>query len=234
MSPKEKKTIAAAPKFLLVFSAESGLIDECNVLKDRFEILFSPLDASVLKKIKISGIRTETENLLNIDVWMPYINNKLSIHDRQHIIEIPDFIKSYDVSFILQMAFYLEADGLLVHKTHTKAVVSYLAENRELFVKPMSDQLFQSNTDIFRKQIDTVDNEIIQLLKRRNDLVTYLASLKNQYHLPMLQTERWNRLIEQRVKRAAQLNLDDANVRELFKLLHKFALAIHINRYFEK
>jgi chorismate mutase len=234
MPQKEKKTIKTTPKFLLVFSAESGLETKCNVLKDRFEILISPLDKSVLKKIKISRIQSDTENLMNIETWMPYIHSKLSDADKKHLIEMPDFIEPSEVFFILQMAFNLEADGLVVHETHTNAVISYLSENKELFVKQSADPLFQSNTDIFRKQIDEVDNEIIQLLKRRNDLVTYLASLKNQYHLPMLQSERWNRLIEQRIKKAAQLDLEEGQVREMFNLLHKFALAIHMNRYFEK
>lgn len=230
----KKNAIEAENNFILVLSAEPGLITACEKLNDRFDIAFEPLEESVFKKIQVSSLSADTENLMSIEAWMPYINNKLSDHNKRHIVEISEVIKPSDLFFVIQMAFYLEADGLYVNEGYAKKVVSLLSENTDLFVKSAPDPLFQSNADVFRSQIDVVDNEILQLLKRRNDLVNYLASLKNQYNLPMLQTERWNMLIEKRIKKGTQLNLEDGHIRELFGLLHKFAIEIHMKRYFRK
>ncbi len=219
-------------KFALVLFPEFKQHKSFPLLNESYELFFTDSAEKLKENFCVFCTNQVLEKKKSIESWMPYIESKLKDPDKRHIFEITDHTITEDIDFIMQMAYFLEADGVYVHQTHSEKVISYILANKKMFSTYISDSLFISNSDVFRKQIDTVDGELLQLLKRRTNLVDALADLKKQYNVPMLQHKRWNVLIEKRMKKAEQLGLDAASTLELFNVLHKTALAIHLKRYF--
>ncbi len=83
----------------------------------------------------------------------------------------------------------------------------------------------QFDLDEIRSRIDLVDHEVLFLLKRRQDLVEEIASLKSKLGLTPLQFQRMEKLLEERESYAETLGLSARYVEELFTLVHAESLA---------
>jgi chorismate mutase len=83
----------------------------------------------------------------------------------------------------------------------------------------------QSDLDEIRSRIDLVDHEMLFLLKRRQDLVEEIASVKNKLGLTPLQFQRMEKLLEERAVYAENLGLSARYVEELFGLIHAESLS---------
>lgn len=235
MKKSDKKIVRAKSlKFLLVLPQESADNKAIAELGKTFEVLLASDDKNLKDEFNIFCVDASLKKMQSIELWMPYVQSKIAAPAEPYLFEISTLLKKEEIAFAVQMAYYLEADGFWVNNSNWETVVEIIGDYSNLFLKPMPDALYKSNADVFRQQIDAVDLEIVQLLKERSDLVACLADLKNQYHLTMLQHERWNTSMEKRLKRSDQMNLDKALTRQLFDLIHKAALDIHLKRYFKK
>ena len=67
--------------------------------------------------------------------------------------------------------------------------------------------------------IDSVDREILQLLSRRNAIVSEIASYKREHRVPIRDRARENELITDRCARAAPLGLSPAVIESIFRLV---------------
>ena len=75
-----------------------------------------------------------------------------------------------------------------------------------------------------RKKIDKIDNDILILLKKRFDIVKKVWILKKENNLPILQKERWEDLMKQKLEIAKELKLDIDLVKKIWESIHKSAL----------
>ncbi len=77
-----------------------------------------------------------------------------------------------------------------------------------------------------RKEIDAIDDELIALLARRMECVTRIGSWKRNHNVPLLQLERWEHVLHDRVQRSVKRHLSASFARELFEHIHEEALAV--------
>lgn len=82
---------------------------------------------------------------------------------------------------------------------------------------------------IYRRQIDKIDEQLIKILKKRMIIVRQIGVWKKQNQMPPLDQVRWQRVIDSKLKLTKKLNLDPAMIKEIYEIIHKYALEIEKN-----
>ena len=85
-----------------------------------------------------------------------------------------------------------------------------------------------------RHILDEVDDELVQLLAHRMQLVRDLGRLKKEENLSVLQFERWNKVVERMMDSARQQGLDSGFMRQILNCLHAEAIRIQKDMVQEK
>ncbi len=80
--------------------------------------------------------------------------------------------------------------------------------------------------DFYRKQIDEVDKQIIQLLAKRFEIVKKIWEWKKENNLSPLQPGRWKKVLESRKNLAKQYWINPDLIEKIWDLIHKEALNI--------
>jgi len=81
-----------------------------------------------------------------------------------------------------------------------------------------------------RKQIDKIDQQLLDLLAQRKDLVLQLAKLKFESNLPLKQKRREKEVFEKISRLSQELNLNPKFTKKLFKLIIKNSLNIQTSQ----
>lgn len=80
---------------------------------------------------------------------------------------------------------------------------------------------FENRLEMLRNRIDSIDNELLELLSSRVEIVKEIGKYKKENNVTALQMNRWSTLMENRVKLGEKMNLDDTFVKILFQLIHE-------------
>ena len=72
------------------------------------------------------------------------------------------------------------------------------------------------NIENLRKQIDEIDELIINLLAKRMDVVKKIGQLKKQHNIPPLDQTRWQKLIKSK----------KGYIKRIWEIIHEEALKI--------
>ena len=72
------------------------------------------------------------------------------------------------------------------------------------------------NIKDLRKEIDEIDQQIIQAIKKRFDIVLKISEYKKTHKLNITDSQRTNQVIENNRKFAQELNLDEDLIESIF------------------
>ena len=75
--------------------------------------------------------------------------------------------------------------------------------------------------EMLRDQIDHIDRDIIELLAKRMRVSRDIGRYKKEHGMPVVQTNRYNALMQQRVNEAATLDLPEDFMRMLLSVIHE-------------
>lgn len=75
--------------------------------------------------------------------------------------------------------------------------------------------------EALREEIDTVDQQMIDLLVRRREIVSQIAAHKRGAGMSVEQTGRKQAMYEQRIAYGVSHDLDPAYISEMWELIHK-------------
>lgn len=78
----------------------------------------------------------------------------------------------------------------------------------------------------FRDQIDQIDNKIIRLLFERFELVKEIGDLKKQNNIEVLQSNRWDEVLNSKKTIAKDLWLSDELIDIIWNAIHDYALKL--------
>lgn len=78
--------------------------------------------------------------------------------------------------------------------------------------------------DALRKQIDALDTELLKTIARRMEVVEAIGRYKKESHLELRDEERFRALLAGQLERSNELGLPGELVKELYELVHKYAL----------
>lgn len=78
----------------------------------------------------------------------------------------------------------------------------------------------------WRKQIDALDEELVDVLGKRFNIVRQIGEYKKAKGIPPLDQKRWQTILKSQLARAGQHNLSKDFIKKLYNLIHKYALEI--------
>jgi len=141
------------------------------------------------------------------------------------------------VEDIAQTAMDINLDGLMIETHHNPSLALSDAEqqvnpvelnsimnNLVLRDTKLRDEEFKYQLLNFRKQIDSFDTKIIELLNNRKQVVEHIANFKNENRLTIFQIDRWFEILNTRKENANLLGVDEQMVEEIFALIHKYSI----------
>ncbi|MGE0087872.1 MAG: chorismate mutase [Bacteroidales bacterium] len=177
----------------------------------------------------------EATSLRNIPKWEIPIELKSLYHslpiicDPSHIAGRADLV--FDIS---QKALDLNMDGLMI-ETHfnpekalsdakqqiTPEQLKILLENLVIRTVNSTDEAFANVLETLRNRIDSIDQQMIELLANRMNVVEEIGKYKSQNQVTILQLRRWEKIVTTRIRQGKSLGLTEEFVKKLLQLVHK-------------
>jgi len=170
----------------------------------------------------------------NIPTWQIALELKSNfpllplICDPSHIAGNRDMILE-----ISQKALDLGYDGLMIetHPSPETALsdadqqVSLIALKEILgqlrFTKKHSnDALFISQLEQLREKIDQIDQELVEILSMRKQLIEKIGEYKKENNVTVFQLERWNEIISTRTEWAGLKNISPEFIQKMYSTIH--------------
>ena len=154
--------------------------------------------------------------------------------DPSHIAGAAEYVKE-----LSQRALDLGACGLLVEvHPHPQEALSDAAQQltpqqfKELLggLKVRSadttDGAYTRSLEELRARIDGVDSRLLSLLEERMRVSRSIGALKKEYGVSILQTGRWEAVMESLRKEADVIGLDRQMVEEIFSIIHDYSVKV--------
>ncbi len=170
----------------------------------------------------------------NAPMWHLAIEMKLRypelpfINDPSHICGQMDTLLD-----TIQKAIDLDYDGLMIEShidpdkawsdARQQVTPGRLAEmlNSVIWRKEdISSAEFHAALEKLRQQINQLDDELMQILGQRMRIAEQIGQYKKDNNITILQTNRWNEIIERATKKAAQIGLSREFITRYFDAVH--------------
>ena len=154
--------------------------------------------------------------------------------DPSHIAGAAEYVKE-----LSQRALDLGACGLLVEvHPHPQEALSDAAQQltplqfKELLGglkvrrADTTDGAYTRSLEELRARIDGVDSRLLSLLEERMRVSRSIGALKKEYGVSILQTGRWEAVMESLRKEADAIGLDRSMVEEIFSIIHDYSVKV--------
>jgi chorismate mutase len=135
---------------------------------------------------------------------------------------------------IAQKALLLDADGLMieVHPNPNEALsdkeqqlsVSGFNKLINKLIIPSKSNAEDHTLKKYREYLDVIDNELLQLLAKRFDVIKEIALYKKENKIPVLQIHRWDEVRNTLLQAATKLNMDTSSAESFLSLLHEISI----------
>ncbi|MGV6844840.1 MAG: chorismate mutase, partial [Lutibacter sp.] len=150
------------------------------------------------------------------------------ILDPSHICGRRDTI--FDVS---QTALDLNYDGFMI-ETHidpdnawsdakqqiTPKRLAEITEELKIRKEFSAKEEFQNKLNLFRKELDIIDSNLIDLLKERMGISKEIGTLKKKENVSILQSARWSDILNSMIEKGAENGLNKDFVEQIYKAIH--------------
>lgn len=139
---------------------------------------------------------------------------------------------------ISQKALDLAMDGLMI-ESHENPDIALSDSAQQLKPSALSDlidnlhfrhediendQLIDKLADL-RAEIDHMDNEILETLSKRMKVAEQIGQFKKDNEVTVLQVNRWEQILEDRLKMCGALGLSNDFIKNLLNLIHKESIS---------
>lgn len=92
---------------------------------------------------------------------------------------------------------------------------------------------FQSDLQVLRTKIDILDNQLMDMLSKRMQIAEEIGELKKANNVAILQTDRWNNVLQKMVRLGEEKNLSKEFILKLLKAVHQESIQ-HQHRIISK
>lgn len=156
------------------------------------------------------------------------------ICDPSHICGNREFIPH-----VAQKALDLGMNGLMI-ESHINPAVALSDAQQQLTPNALKDLLTnlvyrhsssqnpecEDKLTQFRKMIDEVDDELINVLRKRMSIIEQIGEYKKEHDLTIFQLERWQEILRTRSQWAEKLGIPRAHTEKICQLLHEESIRI--------
>lgn len=143
------------------------------------------------------------------------------------------------IPHVARKALDLGMNGLMI-ESHINPTVALSDAQQQLTPTELNDLLKdlvyrQSSTQNpecvdkltqFRKMIDEVDDELINVLKKRMTIIEQIGKYKKEQDLTIFQLSRWQDILRSRSQWAEKLGIPRAHIEKICQLLHEESIRI--------
>jgi len=77
------------------------------------------------------------------------------------------------------------------------------------------------NLNELRRQIDELDNQLLDLLSKRMRVSREIGLYKKEHDMPILQTARYDEILSKRVSQAQDLDMDGEFMKTILAAIHE-------------
>lgn len=140
---------------------------------------------------------------------------------------------------VSQKALDLGMDGLMI-ESHINPAVALSDAQQQLTpdaLKELLEQLvYRKSTSVnpecidklsqFRNMMDEIDDELINVLKKRMNVIEQIGEYKKEHHLIIFQLERWQEILRTRSQWAEKLGIPRAFMEKICQQLHEESIRI--------
>ena len=84
----------------------------------------------------------------------------------------------------------------------------------------MASEEYHAALEKLRQQINHLDDELIQILGKRMKIAEQIGQYKKSNNITILQTNRWNEIIEKAVQKGDKLGLSREFITRYFDAVH--------------
>ena len=152
----------------------------------------------------------------------------IMINDPSHICGRRDILMD-----VAQKAIDLDYDGLMIEShidpdnawsdAKQQVTPERLAEMLEAIVwrkEDVNSEEFHAALEKLRRQINHLDDEMMQILSQRMKLAEKLGLYKKENNITILQTSRWNEILERAFNRGEKIGLSKEFITKYFDAVH--------------
>lgn len=128
--------------------------------------------------------------------------------------------KALDIGFDgLMIETHIEPDNALSDSAQqiTPATLSHILSSLNHRRHPLP----AAEIEDYRRQIDRLDSQLLDLLSQRMAVSRKIGRLKSQSNAPVVQPQRYNSMIDQRISQASALSLSPKFVKSIFETIHE-------------
>ncbi len=147
----------------------------------------------------------------------------------------------HHIAEVSQQALDLEMDGLMI-ETHVEPDTALTDPQQQITPEALLNILSELTIriekgdaelgrflDELRNQIDLIDEQLIEALARRMNVVKAMGEYKRDHNITILQIERWRELITSRLTYAGNYGLEHDFLLKLLQLIHSESIRIQIS-----
>jgi chorismate mutase len=138
------------------------------------------------------------------------------------------------IPFVAQKALDLGMDGLMI-ESHYKPTAALSDAEQQLTPTDLNALLThlkirkqQSNNALaidalveLRSMIDEIDDELLNILKKRLQVIEKIGVYKKEHHITIFQLERWQEILRTRAQWADKLGIPRQHIEKICQLLHE-------------
>jgi chorismate mutase len=150
------------------------------------------------------------------------------INDPSHICGRRDILQA-----VAQQAIDLDFDGLII-ESHvdpdnawsdakqqiTPEVLKAMLDSMHWRKETVQNEDLQSALEAMRQQINQLDDELLQVLSTRMKVAQKIGEYKKNNEITILQTNRWNEILDRAVAKGSKLGLSDEFVTKYMDAVH--------------
>jgi chorismate mutase len=170
----------------------------------------------------------------NAPMWQLAIEMKRRFPELPFIID-PSHIcgNRHMLQEITQNAIDLDYDGVII-ESHVDPDHAWSDANQQITPERLKELLedivwrkeritseeLHAQLEKLRRQIDRLDDEILQLLHHRMKISEQIGLYKKDHNITILQTERWNQILERVCKNGEKAGLSKEFITQYFDAIH--------------
>jgi chorismate mutase len=85
---------------------------------------------------------------------------------------------------------------------------------------------YEKELNNLRISIDALDKNLITILAFREEVIRLIADVKKEHGLPILQKDRWQKLLISRIEIAKNNNLNPKFIDDIYNLIHDESMRV--------
>jgi chorismate mutase len=143
------------------------------------------------------------------------------------------------IPHVSQKALDLGMNGLMI-ESHINPAVALSDAQQQLTPKALKEMLnglvYRQSTDLssectdkliqYRAMIDEIDDELLNVLKKRMNVIEQIGNYKKEQNITIFQLERWQEILRTRSQWAEKIGIPRAHIEKLCMLLHEESIRV--------